>query len=50
LPASGFAEALAAKGEYRSIMEQLPIKLIAHAEPGLYGAAAAFAARFAATA
>jgi glucokinase len=46
LPASGFAERLAAKGDYRSIMEQLPVKLIAHAEPGLYGAAAAFAARF----
>ena len=46
LPASGFAEAFAAKGEYRSIMEQLPVKLVAHAEPGLYGAAAAFAARF----
>ncbi len=48
LPASGFAERLAAKGEYRSILEQLPVKLIAHPEPGLYGAAAAFAARFAA--
>lgn len=47
LPASGFAERLAAKGEYRSILEQLPVKLIAHAEPGLFGAAAAFAARFA---
>jgi glucokinase len=47
LPASGFAERLTAKGEYRSILEHLPIKLIAHAEPGLYGAAAAFAARFA---
>ena len=47
LPASGFAERLAAKGEYRSIIEQLPVKLITHAEPGLYGAAAAFAARFA---
>jgi glucokinase len=47
LPASGFAERLTAKGEYRSILEQLPVKLIAHAEPGLYGAAAAFAARFA---
>jgi glucokinase len=47
LPASGFAERLAAKGEYRSILEQLPVKLIAHPEPGLYGAAAAFAARFA---
>jgi glucokinase len=46
LAASGFAEALAAKGDYRSIMEQLPIKLIAHVEPGLYGAAAAFAERF----
>src|SRR5438105_5668431 len=46
LPGSGFAERLAAKGEYRSILEQLPVKLIAHAEPGLYGAAAAFAARF----
>lgn len=45
LQASGFAERLAAKGEYRSIMEQLPVKLIAHAQPGLYGAAAAFAAR-----
>jgi glucokinase len=47
LAASGFAERLADKGEYRSILEQLPVKLIAHAEPGLYGAAAAFAARFA---
>jgi glucokinase len=47
LAASGFAERLAAKGDYRSILEQLPVKLIAHAEPGLYGAAAAFAARFA---
>lgn len=45
LPASGFAEALAAKGEYRSILEQLPVRLIAHGEPGLYGAAAAFAVR-----
>jgi glucokinase len=46
LPASGFAEAFAAKGEYRSILEQLPVKLVAHPEPGLVGAAAAFAARF----
>jgi glucokinase len=47
LPVSGFAEALAAKGDYRSILEHLPVKLIAYSEPGLYGAAAAFAARFA---
>ncbi len=49
LPGSGFAERLAAKGQYRAIMEQLPVKLITHAEPGLYGAAAAFAAQFART-
>ncbi len=47
LKTSGFAERLAAKGEYRSILEQLPVKLITHAEPGLHGAAAAFANRFA---
>jgi len=46
LPTSGFAETLVAKGEYRSILEELPVKLIAHPEPGLFGAAAAFAARF----
>lgn len=45
LRASGFAERLVAKGEYRSILEQLPVRLITHPEPGLYGAAAAFAAR-----
>jgi glucokinase len=44
LPHSGFAESLAAKGEYRSILEQLPVKLMVHPEPGLYGAAAALAA------
>jgi glucokinase len=44
LPVSGFAERLAAKGEYRSILEQLPVKLMLHPEPGLYGAASAFAA------
>jgi glucokinase len=45
LPTSGFAESLVAKGDYRSILERLPVKLITHPEPGLYGAAAAFAAR-----
>jgi glucokinase len=47
LRTSGFAEALVAKAEYRSILEQLPVKLITHPEPGLYGAVAAFAARLA---
>jgi glucokinase len=46
LRASGFGERLVAKGEYRSLLEQLPVKLIAHAETGLFGAAAAFATRF----
>lgn len=46
LPSSGFAQRFVAKGEYRAILEQLPVKLIVHPEPGLYGAAAAFAARF----
>jgi len=46
LRGSGFAERLTAKGEYRSILEQLPVKLIARTDPGLFGAAAAFAARF----
>jgi glucokinase len=44
LPASGFAERLVSKGEYRSILQKLPVKLMLHPEPGLYGAAAAFAA------
>lgn len=47
LSSSGFAQKLAAKGEYRSMLEQLPVKLMVHPEPGLYGAAAAFAFRFA---
>ena len=45
IAASDFGERLVAKGEYRSILQQLPVKLIVHPEPGLYGAAAAFAAR-----
>jgi glucokinase len=47
LAGSGFAKRLIAKGEYGSILERLPVKLITHPEPGLYGAATAFAGRFA---
>ncbi|WP_298017466.1 glucokinase [uncultured Parasphingopyxis sp.] len=43
LPQSGFAERFAAKGRYQSLMRSLPVKLITHPEPGLYGAAMAFA-------
>jgi glucokinase len=45
LPASAFAERFVAKGRYQSRMEKLPVKLVTHPEPGLYGAAAAFARR-----
>jgi glucokinase len=41
----GFAQRLAGKGRYKEMMADLPVWLIAHAQPGLFGAAAAFAAR-----
>jgi len=44
LPASGFHARFTAKGRFRALMEQIPIKLIQYPEPGLLGAAAAFAA------
>ncbi len=43
LLASGFASRFAAKGRFASMMASLPVKLIVHPQPGLYGAAAAFA-------
>jgi glucokinase len=43
LPQSGFAERFAAKGRYRKLMEQQTVSIITHPEPGLFGAAAAFA-------
>jgi glucokinase len=39
---SGFAERFRFKGRYESLMAALPIKLITHPQPGLFGAAAAF--------
>ncbi len=47
LARSGFGERFAAKGRFRSLMEQIPVKLITHPQPGLFGAAAAFAKEFA---
>jgi glucokinase len=44
LPSSGFAERFRFKGRYEQMMAGIPVKLITLAEPGLYGAAAAFAA------
>jgi glucokinase len=43
LPRSGFSERFVAKGRFERMMAALPVKLITHPEPGLYGAAAAFA-------
>ena len=47
LPESGFTARFVAKGRFREAMEALPVKLITHPQPGLFGAAAAFATRFA---
>lgn len=44
LSASGFADRFVDKGRYRDRMAALPVKLIAQPQPGLFGAAAAFAA------
>jgi glucokinase len=44
LPHSGFGERFRFKGRYTQMMSGIPVKLITHPQPGLYGAAAAFAA------
>ena len=43
LPSSGFAGRFAAKGRFESRMASIPVKVITHPQPGLFGAAAAFA-------
>ena len=40
---SGFAERFKAKGRFQELMASIPVKLIVHPQPGLFGAAAAFA-------
>lgn len=40
---SGFAERFRAKGRFEAMMDSMPVKLITHPQPGLFGAAAAFA-------
>ena len=42
LPGSGFAERFRAKGRFADLMGTIPVKLITHPQPGLFGAAAAF--------
>jgi glucokinase len=43
LVASGFADRFRAKGRFDALMADMPVKLITHPQPGLFGAAAAFA-------
>jgi glucokinase len=45
LPASGFRDRFIAKGRFERMMADMPVKLITHPQPGLFGAAAAFANR-----
>jgi glucokinase len=46
LPRSGFASRFVAKGRFESMMSEIPVKIIIHRQPGLFGAAAAFAEKF----
>jgi glucokinase len=43
LPKSGFRDRFIAKGRFERRMDEMPVKLITYTEPGLFGAAAAFA-------
>ncbi len=44
LPRSGFRDRFIAKGRFERMMDEMPVKLIVHPQPGLFGAAAAFLA------
>jgi glucokinase len=48
LPRSGFASRFIAKGRFERMMSAMPVKVITHPQPGLFGAAAAFAKEFSA--
>jgi glucokinase len=43
LPQSGFRDRFIAKGRFERRMDDMPVRLITHPQPGLFGAAAAFA-------
>jgi glucokinase len=44
LPSSGFSGRFTAKGRFEKMMSAIPVKIIVHPQPGLFGAAVAFAA------
>lgn len=46
LPRSGFSDRFISKGRFERRMDDMPVKVITYPEPGLYGAAAAFAKEF----
>lgn len=46
LPRSGFRDRFIAKGRFERRMDEMPVKLITYPEPGLFGAAAAFAKEY----
>ena len=46
LPRSGFRDRFIAKGRFERRMDDMPVKLITHPQPGLFGAAAAFAKEY----
>ena len=46
LPRSGFRDRFIAKGRFERRMDEMPVRIITYDQPGLFGAAAAFAQRF----
>jgi len=44
LPRSGFRDRFIAKGRFERHMDGIPVKIVTYGQPGLFGAAAAFAA------
>lgn len=46
LPSSGFAKRFVEKGRYQTLMQSVPVKLLTHPEPGLFGAAIAFIEKY----
>ena len=46
LQRSGFRDRFIAKGRFERRMDEMPVKLIIHPQPGLFGAAAAFARQY----
>lgn len=43
LPTSGFRQRFIAKGRFEALMADIPVRILTHRQPGLFGAAAAFA-------